>query len=272
MSLTTVLLHMEADAPNETRLRYATDLAGEIEAHLLGFSALALRPVHVSELGPANDNAYANQLSIRNRARLSEIKRSFFAMAGEALNSEWIQSEEMPGSALMRAARNADLIVTGTPFGASTPDHYRSVDPGDLVCGAGRPVLLLADDGVFHPFDTVVIGWKDTTEARRAVAFSLPLLMLARRVIVVTVSEDEGPAARDGPEDVMRLLLRHEIDATTHIVPGSGPAEFIEFVRREKAGLVVAGAYGHSRLRERVFGGFTRALLERSDITRLMAG
>lgn len=273
MSFKSILAHLEFDGHTDDRLLFATDLAGEIDAYLIGFSATALRPVHVSEMGLATDLAYSDEANALNMRRFEELRRRFMEVAGDSQYSGWRQSQDLPTKALLIHARAADLIVTGTPHGASSGDSYRSVDPGELVCNAGRPVLFVGENTVFKLPRLAIIGWKDTPQARRAVASSLPYLKLAKSILVLAVGNDRNGADGSGAQDVMRFLMRHGIDAESRTVDSDGtPETFIDIVRREGADLVVTGAFGHSRMRERVFGGFTYSLLMQSDLNRLMAG
>ncbi|QKV18143.1 universal stress protein [Oricola thermophila] len=272
MGYATILVHLEFDGSNDARLQYATDLAGDLDAFLIGLTAAAVRPVHASELGVQESHAYSEELEQRIAERFAALKRQFYSVAGDGFNSGWRAVRDLPACALVDNARVADLIISGTPFGVDPGDRYRSVDPGDLACGAGRGVLFVGEGAVFRHPQCAVIGWKDTPEARRAVACALPFLKLAEKTVVVTLCADDGHPA-EGPKDVARYLARHGIDADVRVVTGAdGPEAFLDIVDREGADLTVTGAYGHSRMRERLFGGFTRALLRRSDLTRLMAG
>lgn len=273
MSFKTILAHIEFDGYSDARLHYATDLAGELDAYLVGYAAAAQRPVHVSEMGIDTDEVFRSETGALNAKRFDDLRRHFFDIAGDGQNSAWRQSQDLPTKALLLHARAADLIVSGTPHGASPGDSYRSVDPGELVCNAGRPVLFVGDRSVFKHPSSAVIGWKDTPQARRAVAAALPFLSLAKNVLVVAVGDSRHGADGSGPKDVVRYLLRHGIDADARVIEDdSSPDTFIDMVMHLGADLVVTGAYGHSRVRERLFGGFTHALLMQSRLNRLMAG
>ncbi|WP_193178235.1 universal stress protein [Oricola nitratireducens] len=273
MSFNSILVHMEFDGISNARLQYATDMAGDLDALLIGFAATAVRPVHITEMGVETDDTYREEAVIRNRKRFDDLKAEFFATAGDGPNSAWRQSEDLPTRALTANARAADLVISGTPHGAIPGDIYRAVDPGDLVCDSGRPVLFVAEGAVFRHPHCAVIGWKDTPEARRAVAFALPFLQLSKRILVLSVGEEKNGGAEEGLNDVVRFLMRHGIDADGKFMAGkNGPENFVETVRAEQADLVVTGAYGHSRMRERIFGGFTRTLLMQQDLNRLMIG
>jgi nucleotide-binding universal stress UspA family protein len=273
MAYDSILVHMEYDKTPNGRLQYATDLAGELDAYLIGFAAIAVRPVHVSEMGVSTDDAWNENIGAKHRQRFRKLKREFLSIAGDGRNSGWRQSEDLPTRALLTNARAADLIISGTPHGAFPGDIYGTVDPGDLACGAGRPVLFVGEGADFHHPQCAMIGWKDTPEARRAVVFALPFLKLSKHTLVVAISEDGREDPETGIYDVARYLTRHGIDCDAMSVTAKGGADsFIEVAHEENAELVVTGAYGHSRMREHIFGGFTRALLMQRGLTRLMAG
>jgi nucleotide-binding universal stress UspA family protein len=118
---------------------------------------------------------------------------------------------------------------------------------------------------------SVVVAWKDTLEARRAVLNGLPFLERSDRVLVVAV----GPEAdTESLDDVAAYLCRYGLAVTTHRQgsddAGAGEA-ILRFVAREEADLLVMGAYGHSRLREWMFGGVTRDVLQTIPICCLMS-
>ncbi|MEI9924279.1 MAG: universal stress protein [Bradyrhizobium sp.] len=112
--------------------------------------------------------------------------------------------------------------------------------------------------------ERVVIGWKDTRETRRAVFDALPLLKRAAHVAVVEIcAEEDIAAARTRVEDVVGWLKWHGIAAESHPSRSTGDdASLLHAIAQEQgANMVVAGAYGHSRVREWVLGGMTRDLL-----------
>ncbi|WP_223477763.1 universal stress protein [Oricola indica] len=273
VSYQNILAHLEFDGRSDNRLNYATDLAGELDSYLIGFTATALRPVHVSDMEVAADQAYRDEADGLNVRRFNDLRQQFMDVAGDGQNSGWRQSQDLPTKALLLHARAADLVVSGTPQGASPGDSYRAVDPGELVCNAGRPVLFVGERSEFRHPSLTIIGWKDTPQARRAVSSALPFLHLSDTVMVLSIGEDHGDVDDSGARDVVRYLLRHGIAAEAQAITARNASEaFIDAAHARHADLVVAGAFGHSRLRERVFGGFTYALLMQSDLNRLMVG
>ena len=144
-----------------------------------------------------------------------------------------------------------------------------------VIMGAGRPFLVVPGGVKTLAADHVVIGWKGTREARRAIQDALPFLRQARRVTGVEICEsDQKEAAQHQIDDVVLYLARHKVRAEGRVetrLLGSGADQIIGFAEEEGADLLVAGAYGHSRLNEWIFGGMTRDVLASSPICCLMS-
>jgi len=169
-------------------------------------------------------------------------------------------------------ARCADLVITNMNRGSLF--DQRDVNVGDLIMRVGRPVLIAPPALDALDLDRVVVGWKDTREARRAVVDALPLLKEASRVSVIEIA-DKGSMveARQRLEEVVAWLKRHGVAAESFAAAatGEGATQLNAIAAEQKADLIVAGAYGHNRLREWVFGGVTRDILLHSERCALMS-
>jgi nucleotide-binding universal stress UspA family protein len=120
----------------------------------------------------------------------------------------------------------------------------------------------------------VAVAWKDTREARRALSDSLPFLHDAEKILVVEVcAKHEAETNQRRISDVMNYLVRHRITNGTGLVlqAENVTVELLRVVHTEHIDLLVAGAYGHSRVGEWVFGGVTRDLLRKSPICCLFS-
>jgi nucleotide-binding universal stress UspA family protein len=174
---------------------------------------------------------------------------------------------------IAREARSADLVITG-PGSGGRLDAARFVNIGDLVMQVGRPVLVVPAAADELKLERIVIGWKDTRETQRAAFDALPLLKKTAHVTVVEIcAEKEIAAARTRVEDVVGWLKWHGIAAESHASPSTGDdASLLNAIAQEQgANMIVAGAYGHSRLREWVLGGVTRDLLLRGESFSLLS-
>lgn len=274
MSYKSILVNLDIDGPVAPLVKLGIDLAARFDAKLIGFCAAdAPMPTMMAPEGATIGIEILQQQRGDIGNRFKELRAEFDALAAQAGTSEWRESVNNPTRALVQQARIADLIVTGAPQGAATGDAYRVADPGSVVLHAGRPVLVAASGAEHVAANNAVIAWKDTREARRAVADAVPLLASANEVIVVTVDSDPDDWTHTSVADVTAYLGRHGIRARTEVIKAKDEGgKLLEFAASVHADLLVSGAYGHSRLREWVLGGVTRSLLDEILITRFMAG
>ena len=161
---------------------------------------------------------------------------------------------------LVAAARFSDLLIVDRTA------EFGQESLSAVIVAAGRPVLIPATSGAPKVGANVAIAWKETAETARAVTAAMPLLERAQRVIVVAADEagNEAAATLASAERLAASLRWHGIKSEGRlVVPGKGAAAGALFGEAKKLGaeLVVMGAYGHSRVRELIFGGFTRAIL-----------
>lgn len=267
MTFSTFMVHLELELSNDARLQIAGGLAEQFDAKLIGIVACDPQPPYYA------DGALAHGLVEREREELkkkmAEAEAHFRATAGQRARSiEWRAAMARPTDYVAREARAADLIITGVNRDGVLLDPLRRLDPSDLVMQAGRPIFLVPPEAEYLKLQNVLVAWKDTREARRAVADALPLLHKAKEVNVVEIVEgdDSRSAAEDRVKDVAAWLDRHGILAFPRVYHAASEAEQIDKIWKSEADLVVAGAYGHSRLREWVFGGVTRSLITRSRL------
>ena len=166
---------------------------------------------------------------------------------------------------LIFCARHYDLVAAGRPTAPNglPPDLLER-----LLLGCGRPLMI----ALGPLLGTVLVCWKETAEAARAVAAAMPLLAKAEHVILASVQEDD-PSLADGLADLARHLAWHGISAGIELIPAAAGAAgemLMARARAHGANLLVMGGYGHGRAREIVFGGFTRAVLESAEMPVFM--
>lgn len=148
------------------------------------------------------------------------------------------------------------------------------INPSDLIARTGRPLLIVPLHVQTLQAERILVGWKDTREARRAVFDALPLLKKSQHVIVCEIDEDHNPAdAQRHIDDVVTWLANHGVSGAGMVEPlRDSPAIQLEaLAKQEAADLIVAGAFGHSKLREWILGGVTRDLLGQSSCCQLLA-
>lgn len=266
MRFTSILAHVAADDACSARLRLAMDLALAFKCELIGVGAEAPE-LYLSTHGLAWPKpGYRLQDAEQEISqRLAQLAERFEGTPGlDGVPHRWISAVAEPAAFLGASARGCDLIVASRPEPAALSRDFAS--PANLILGAGRPVLLAPRAAVGSDFDKVVVAWKDTRESRRALLDSLPFLMRAKQISVVAALEHEDRRETQAAiGDVVDRLAMLGVKAEAKIVErghDDPAAALIGFANQEQASLIVAGAYGHSRLQELFLGGFTRSLLE----------
>jgi len=265
MTYTTFMVHLRVGRSNKAVLAVAGGLAQRFGARIVGVAMCRPDDVVYGEacLAGAVLQRGRDEMERELAAAETEFHDALQHRAGE---SEWraaLTYSVLP-DCLAQEARCADLVVT-----AATPDrpwqeNARHVDTGDLVMQAGRPVLIVPDSVEELPLDHAVICWKDTREARRAVVDALPLLQAAERVTAIEVAGAEDSAlTKQHIDDLLFWLERHGVAANALMPTAArnGKGVLAAIIEAQASDLIVAGAYGHSRLREWAFGGVTRDLL-----------
>ena len=165
-------------------------------------------------------------------------------------------------------ARYSDLLVLARNEKAGAFD---TGDLGSILMACGRPVVLAPAEPVSSYTKTVVIAWKETAEAARAVTAAMPLMYKAERLVVLSVEETGGDtdAIAAAAGGLATRLRKHGLTVEAKSIARenrSAPETLLDAVRTLGGDLLVMGAYGHSRARELVFGGFTRHVLTSAQI------
>ena len=168
----------------------------------------------------------------------------------------------------------ADLVVAPSP----SPEHRKLIRagvPDEVVMQAGAPVLAIPMDWPGGPCGKrVVIAWNASREARRAVRDALPILRRAEEVVVFVFSKAESPL-RASAQNLVTYLGRHGVQAHisdwTHTGDVSAIEAMFASLDTQNADLVVAGAFGHSRVFETLFGSVSHDLLAQPVLPVLMS-
>ncbi len=266
----TLLVHAEPGLRSSQRVEVAGRLARELGAHLIGVCAQSISPYMLGDptVGYAPEQRVTKFMEILTED-LAAAETAFRRDAGGA-DIQCRRVAEFPAEALARTARAADLIIVSPKTEAPSA---LEADPGEVIMRSGKPVLIVPPHAHSLRLDTIVVAWKDTREARRAVAAAMPFLLRAEEVVVVSIC-DEGQAETclAQIDDVVASLRRQGVKAHGKVKPSKGGVmqELMRTVSGTDADLVVAGAYGHSRLQELVFGGVTESFLRKPACFALM--
>lgn len=275
MTYASMLVAVEDGEESDSRLELACDLAIAFDALLIGLSVGSIAPPLYD---PLADGTLVGELLTHYRDMAeSDVERArlrFAEVAADrAVETEWRGGLGYPAEFLSRSARAADLVILGGR-NRYAPDH--APDVADVLMGCGRPVLVTPPTRVRSPIgNPALVAWKDGREARHALVGAIPLLQRASSVTLFSVRTPEENENADGEiAEVVRHLARHEIHAEPVIaLAGREPTgrRILDEAMAREAGLIVAGAYGHARLREWALGGVTRSLIADSTVCLALA-
>lgn len=277
MAFKTILTLSSVDHGNDDLLAAATT-AEQLGAHLVALVIASVPPPPVGDLlGQAystwsfawqQENERVDARAKALREMLRERNREADVQPVYCLDSE--VSREVGAR-----ARYADLCVLGANA-LKDSGLLKSVLDG-ILFDSPTPVLLVPEKAKAELAPkTILVAWNSRLEASAALHKAMELVTGAADVRIALV-DPEATASATGEEpgaDVAAYLARHGVRATVDVLAGGGrdPGQVLQQHASDiGAELIVMGAYGHSRVRERIFGGTTQWTLENAEIPVLMA-
>lgn len=278
-------VHVDQAVYRKSVIEVALKLAATFDAHLTALHTYT--PSYSSYMNFADIPTWGGlEAALREeeeaaRQHDDEFKARFESQVRQsgALKTEWCYARgELVRTAAMYA-RCADLMLMSQRDPDDAPAIGDRDTPAQVALLSGRPILVVPYVGSFDVIGKrIVIAWKGTREATRAVAAALPLLVRAESVDIVTIGEDERASESfgDGPgADVALYLARHCIKSSVSRIPQGDiriSETLLSTIADRGADLLCMGAYGHSRLRQLVMGGVTYDLMRHMTVPTLIAG
>ena len=279
MPYKTILTYLPDKSTADRLLDAAMSTARDNDAHLVGLHVIPRVPLMYAVAAAEIPQAIVQQQEEMLQSEANALREHFEETCRKGgVKAEWrcnrIEHGDM-ASEISSQALCADLIITAQneedAFGIG------SDLPSRIVTEAGRPVLIIPRHGSFPKIGkNVVIAWNGSKESTRASLDALPFLKSADGVKVLAID----PKCKEGYDNIalgdeMALCLaRHDVKAEA-AVSISGPISvgdaILNRLADENYDLLVMGCYGHSRLRETLFGGVTRDLLEHMTAPVLMS-
>jgi nucleotide-binding universal stress UspA family protein len=283
MAFKDILVTLAGPAASEHGIGFATELAREHGAHLVGLSII--EPLDLSVyMTPGTSFVpidVIQEVEQRHRetakAAASKIEAAFRAACLRAgISHEWRLVEGNPAEVGVVHAHYADLAVTGQIDPEKPPPGGWARLPEQLALASGRPVLILPYAGRFDiAGKRVLVAWNRTRESARALNDALPILERASQVTVLSVDPHRGEDANDLPgADIALHLARHGVKAEASSTVADDIDVGNTLLSRAAdlgADLMVMGCYGHSRMRELILGGVTREILRHMTVPVLMS-
>ncbi|MXU66520.1 universal stress protein [Oceanomicrobium pacificus] len=277
MTIRTILT-VVSDLAEASELDEARRIATAFDAHLTIAVMGLCPPPPASPYGVVNSDLWAQEANAGREAAKARAEgfEQLLQTAGER-GSAYAHYVDLGSVATLvaRFARYADLTLI-QPL-REGEESLRQATLNGALFESGRPVVLLPEAGCAFPdVERAVIAWDASVEASKAVRDALPLLKKAKSVTAVLV-DPEPSFDGHGPEpgaDLATYLGRHGIELDVHRVPSEGQdvsRAITRFAEDQGAGLVVMGGFGHSRLRQRIFGGTTSRIVRSVTTPVLMS-
>ncbi len=281
MDIRTVLVPVTGADSGLAALDAAFEAARRLGAHVEGLHAHRNARDALAYIGEGMTGAMIEELiatAEQESAALDRRARGDFAAACEKAGFD-----QAPGklAAQLRVetgrenelialhGRVSDLIVVARA-GKDAEAPMRATLEAALL-ESGRPVFVAPPDQPAKPLTTVAVAWNGSAEAARSVAHALPFLAKAERVAVISVEEGlrPGPSAAD----LVAYLALHDVVATADALKADYRSTGEALLAESKeigAGLLIIGAYTHSRLRRMIFGSATEHMLGAAEIPVVM--
>jgi nucleotide-binding universal stress UspA family protein len=275
----TILVPVEAETSSDAALETAVLLGQRTGGYLEGFA-----------LGPDLPDVYGLEVPVvlppvldlsRRREMASQARRRFEAAMrvhdvperfGEpvSLSYGWRTDDLQGDRSIGDYGRAFDIIVVGRPVGGQAAPRISTLE--EALFNSGRPVLVAPPAAPKAFGSNVVIAWNGSTETARAVSFAMPLLVQADKVTVLTIAGGTVP----GPsgEQIARTLRINGVPAQALDAENEGRSvgeTILKLTMSLGGDLLVKGAYTQSRLRQMIFGGPTRHLLDHATLPMIMA-
>jgi len=272
-ALKDLLVTIDASREGRQRLAVAVELAQRGSAHLTGcYRALVLEPTAASDLAETGRTGLPG---VSHEGTLAETMEQRFHddLARFDLQGTWLATGERPLDDVVGRTRTADLAIVGLGDPDRVEDNPQGFRPEELILAAGRPVLGIPIANVPERLGrSALVAWDGSRAASRAMNDALPLLATAERVTVLSIGAEDRALAM--AEAAAAHLSRHGLpaDASRTADDDLGIGDLIlAHADHINADLVVAGAYGHSRMSHAILGGVSRTLLRQMMVPVLMS-
>jgi len=271
----TLLAIHEVDEPVDALLP-VIELARNMTAHLdvVVLGVIRIIPVTAAPGIPAfYYNESNNEMVEAGQARVKEVDALLADKNVSGSVSLECRDPSLVEQTLLRHTLTCDATIFANQTVLATDLNTRAFNGALLY--TGKPTIVLGpEDSIPASFQTVVMAWNGEPEAAKAIHQSIGWLPAGADIHITLIDPDDLVQGRSNSEDLAAYLSRHDLKVTIDRIPsGRRPTSevLLEHANDVGADLIVMGAYGHSRLREWLIGGTTRAILDTADRTVLMA-
>jgi nucleotide-binding universal stress UspA family protein len=269
-----ILVYVDGSKAAVAAVDAAVTLARRLAARLVALH-VSPPPFVAADLGPgaiAEMIRWQEEREQELRAAADQLVIS--ARARDGLPIDWRSASGEIVPTIEVHSRYADLVVIGRAAADDVDAVTAEYLPETLIMDSARPILIVPPGWKGPVGETVLVAWNRSREASRAVHDALPVLAKAKSVTIFEANPSADSTPRVIGAEIEDHLSRHGIKTTLETVAAKEQDIARTLLTRAAAlgaDLIVAGAYGHSRLREYVLGGVTRELLRDAPLPLLMS-
>jgi nucleotide-binding universal stress UspA family protein len=279
MSFRTILVPVEQHDLMNSTLETALCLAQKFDSYIEEFALRVASPAAYAMVDAAAVTIPNLEQDIAENAKQTRgLFETFMQEHGvpcgahtSALSSKWLEDSPGGDHFVGSHGRLFDVIVLGRP--GHNPNGSRMGTLEAALFESGRPVLIAPPSPRPQMGTSALVAWNCSTEQARTIAFAMPILKRAARVVVLTV---EGGAAVPGPtgQQLCHYLQLSGVPAKPLTVGLNGRLTgevVLEHANALSCDLLIKGAYTQSRLRQFIFGGTTQYILSNATLPVFMA-
>jgi len=278
MTYRNIFVHVDSSVGAKARVAAASSLAARFKCPLtagFAYSSKLPRYVVADAITPISEGVLDAYLAEQAQAiaKASGAAKDVFmaSLADKTIQTRWLDVDVETDDQMLATAKRHDLVILPSEFKPSFSDHVITAEAVGMA--SGGPVIVLKHGGFPVPFGKkILIAWKETREAMRAVRDAWPFLETAEEIHFLRVSKD---ASSELDASMLRLFQDHGCPAPQLHVDRNDGAPVEDLIRlhagRTGADLIILGLYGHSRVRELVMGGVSRGLLADPPVALFMS-
>jgi nucleotide-binding universal stress UspA family protein len=269
MAIKNILVAFDGSEGAVAALRLGLRMAEKYGAHLTGLLPHG-HPTHYRHL-LAQHSDLAKAIAENEARVMAEAERQFRVQAGDRADMHWMRLDAPGDTAIVEAARYFDVALIGQ-FDEARDETAFALHPDRIALQSGRPIIVVPR-GYDQPLsEHAAIAWDGQRAAARALSDAMQILETKERVTILTVGR--GEAESPSGERLRQHLLRHGIEPKWIVLEPKGSSigqAIVAWCGENAPGILVMGAYEHSKFREDVIGGTTNTVLRHITTPILMA-
>ena len=270
MAIKNLLIAYSGSESSDAALDFALFIRDKYDAHLTGLLAHNFAPINLNVGNWIPEDVRDSIKKAQSQAN-KDIGARFkqrIASSSAPDKVHWISKHGDGDATVARYARLYDLTILGR-YDAVHGENQQELHPDMIAMVSGRPVMLVPREFDMSTFNEhAVLAWDGKRAAARALSDAMQILKTKSLVTIITVKDGQSKVSLPGI-NVEAALQRHGVNTKTVNLKRNGKSigyRILEFLKQAQPGLLVMGAYEHSKFRQSIVGGVTSSVLKKAKI------